>query len=284
MTYSINFFLRGNSQSFGIMLSRRFISERTKVSFLPVLLKPNLSNRNDSYFILANANFTFFIPNPLGIQGKCSICEKLKSLGKTCKSRTDRLLLRHYRMFHRDFSVGEKCEYYKRQNEAINSGGDIASIIFDACSKHKTQIPHMGDQSSFKESFNMVLMGCISHAADEKRFYLAMPSVKVNASFMIHCIQAEVLLMIQSGKIPKKLFIQIDGASDNTAKCVIAFLEHLVMMGIVDAVEVWRLPVGHTHEVCCLPRRTLHYPTTLPYHPTLPPYPTTLPYHPNQPP
>ena len=145
--------------------------------------------------------------------------------------------------------MGEKCKYYDRQTEAINSGGDIASLIFDACTKHKTQIPRLSDQGTFKDSFNMVLMGCISHATDEKRFYLAMPCVQVSASFMIHCIQEEILRMIISGKIPKKLYVQIDGASDNTAKAVIAFLEHLVMMGIIEEIEVWRLPVGHTHEV-----------------------------------
>lgn len=42
--------------------------------------------------------------------------------------------------------------------------------------------------------------------------------------------------------------VWIDGASDNTAKAVYASLEHLIVEGLFKCIEVWRLPVGHTHE------------------------------------
>ena len=54
---------------------------------------------------------------------------------------------------------------------------------------------------------------------------------------------------IKSAPLPEKWYFQIDGASDNTAKAVIASLEHLQLEGLAGIIEIWRLPVGHTHEV-----------------------------------
>ena len=48
--------------------------------------------------------------------------------------------------------------------------------------------------------------------------------------------------------LPEKWYFQSDGASDNTAKGVIASLEHLQLQRLTGIIEIWRLPVGHTHE------------------------------------
>lgn len=92
-------------------------------------------------------------------------------------------------------------------------------------------------------------MGCIAHHTKETRFYVSTPNVKSGASFTLHCIHSEIKRHIDEGRpLPRKIYIQIDGASDNTAKAVFAGIEHLVAEGLCGAIEVWRLPVGHTHE------------------------------------
>jgi hypothetical protein len=78
-----------------------------------------------------------------GICGKCNICENIKSLMKKCPLRSDKLLLRGYRMMHRNVYMGEKLKYYERVAEARNSGGKVISLAFDSMSKFKTKIPHM---------------------------------------------------------------------------------------------------------------------------------------------
>jgi hypothetical protein len=67
---------------------------------------------------------------------------------------------------------------------------------------------------------------------------------------MIHCIHAEIKRLIDNGDLDgvEKIYIQVDGASDNTAKAVYAAIEHLMDKGVCKVIEVWRLPVGHTHE------------------------------------
>lgn len=68
---------------------------------------------------------------------------------------------------------------------------------------------------------------------------------------MIHCVHSEIKRCIDAGiPLPTKIYLQIDGASDNTAYAVMAALEHLIGEDLCDVIEVYRLPVGHTHEVC----------------------------------
>jgi hypothetical protein len=184
------------------------------------------------------------------VDGKCHCCEQLVNLNRTCTLRSDKLLIRNYKIMHRNAVIGEKIKYYERIVEAHRSGGKILSFIFDSMSKRKTVVPSLGGMASFgKDAFQLTLMGCIRHADKSTRFYLAYPCVSKGASFMIHCIHSEFKRIIDSGeRLPSKVYLQIDGASENTAKAVYGSLEHLVAQGFCESIEVWRLPVGHTHE------------------------------------
>ena len=66
---------------------------------------------------------------------------------------------------------------------------------------------------------------------------------------MIHCILCEIEKIIKSElPLPKKLYVQIDGGSENSARSVYAFFEHFVILGGCLKVYITRLMVGHTHE------------------------------------
>lgn len=183
------------------------------------------------------------------IDGKCDTCEQLVNLNLICGNRADKLLIRNYKIMHRNNIIGEKIKYYERIVEAYRSNGRVLSFIFDAMSKFKTAVPSLRGLNQPNATFKMHMIGCIGHADKSTRFYVSYPSVQSGCSFMIHCIHEEVKRLIDSGqRLPEKIYIQIDGGSDNTAKAVYASLEHLVAAGLCETIEIWRLPVGHTHE------------------------------------
>ena len=49
-------------------------------------------------------------------------------------------------------------------------------------------------------------------------------------------------------RLPDTIYYQIDGGSENTAKCVIAMCELLVARRLTKKIVLTRLLVGHTHE------------------------------------
>ena len=202
---------------------------------------------------------------------------------------SDRLLVREYKMLHRQNIMGEKIKYQERRLEAAESRkicgvSRVKSLIFDSMTKRSTALPTFSNTATFKGGqFVNNVMGCVSHDEKEKRFYTSFGSVHSGASLMIHCIHSEVLFIklliytlfnlniflnlfyinavnfqiakvveectLKSVPLPEKWYIQIDGASDNTAKAVLASIEHLQIQGLADVIEIWRLHVGHTHEV-----------------------------------
>jgi hypothetical protein len=76
-----------------------------------------------------------------------------------------------------------------------------------------------------------------------------MNSVAGNANLNVHSF----LLALESwraakGHLPKKIYWQVDGGSENANKNVLAFCEYLVAKTPIEEIVLTRLPVGHTHE------------------------------------
>jgi len=143
-----------------------------------------------------------------------------------------------------------KLLYYQRKAEAANSNGEIESIIIDKMGTHSTQLQILANLNSPNSLFPVAVTGAISHGRNENTFYLSTPNVSTGASYTIHCIFSELKkLYDQNNHRPlKKVYIEIDGASDNVAKAVIAACEHLVLKKYCPFIVLARLPVGHTHE------------------------------------
>ena len=185
--------------------------------------------------------------------GKCDTCEKLKVIFKECTLKTDRLIIKRYRLFHRNTYMGEKLKYYQRIAEAQSSGGRVWSFIFDGMSKFRTRLPILANMAQMSEQFDNDVMGCIFHNDKRTQLYCSGPSAPGGVAYMIHCVHAEIKRCIDAGiPLPEKVYVHIDGASDNTAYAFMAAMEHLVGSGLCQTIEVWRLPVGHTHEVIFL--------------------------------
>ena len=166
------------------------------------------------------------------------------------KSKALRVIMRQYKLMHRAFYMGEKLLYYQRRAEAANSNGEVGSIIIDKMGTHATQLPILANLNSLNSLFAVAVTGAISHGTNETTFYLSTPNVSTGASYTIHCVLSELKKLYQknNSKPLKKVYIEIDGASDNVAKAVIAACEHLVFKKFCPFIVLARLPVGHTHE------------------------------------
>jgi len=184
------------------------------------------------------------------VSGKCDICEALKNMMHKTKSKAFRIITSRYRVLHRAYYMGEKLLYYQRRAEAAASNGEIGSIIIDKMGSHSTQLPICGHSTQFSPAFGVTVTGAISHGTNETTFYCSMPNVLTGASYSIYCIFMEMRKLYEKNdrKPLQKVYIEIDGASDNTAKAVLAACEHLVLKKFCPLIVLARLPVGHTHE------------------------------------
>lgn len=184
------------------------------------------------------------------VTGKCAVCDACKNMSSKNRSKSMRLIIRQYKLMHRAYYMGEKLLYYQRRAEAAGSNGEIGSIIIDKMGTHSTQLPILSNLNSLKPPFPVAVTGAISHGSNETTFYVSTPNVSTGASYTIHCILSELRKLYQANKYNrlKKVYIEIDGASDNVAKAVLAACEHVVYKKFCDQLVLARLPVGHTHE------------------------------------
>ena len=145
--------------------------------------------------------------------------------------------------------MGEKLLYYKRRQEAKESDGRVWSIILDGMSSYSTHVPIGGNSREYNPSFGTHIQGCISHGGNETTLYWSFPNLMTGASFMIDVLHREFDRLLKAGNPkPEKVYIQVDGGSENSARAVFMACEHLVSRKFCPLMVLSRLPVGHTHE------------------------------------
>ena len=92
-------------------------------------------------------------------------------------------------------------------------------------------------------------MGVLDHGRHQFDSYLCMPSAQSGANLTIDCFHRTLEnWMEEKGKVPKKIYWQIDGAGDNANLTVLAYCEYILNMYSIEEIVLSRLPVGHTHE------------------------------------
>ena len=81
------------------------------------------------------------------------------------------------------------------------------------------------------------------------RMYRTLHTVNNCSSLQLHSfLLALEEVKKDEGRLPDTIYYQIDGGSENTAKCVIAMCELLVARRLTKKIVLTRLLVGHTHE------------------------------------
>ena len=94
------------------------------------------------------------------------------------------------------------------------------------------------------------MIGAMVHGFGTFLFWVT-PQVKHGTNLTIEVLRRTILKVLESkGQFPPVLYLQLDNASDNKSKLLLAFIAYLVriQMGVFQVIKVSYLVVGHTHE------------------------------------
>jgi len=145
----------------------------------------------------------------------------------------------------------ERAKYKSRVMEALlddPTNPSIMSIIIDGMDNSKCRCPYLGSQGNFSNPIPQHIVGVKEHGHGAT-FYRTFGTVTKGADITTYCILRKIEeWKRRNKKYPTKIYIQIDGASDNANKYLYGMLELLVSKRIAKSIVLTRLPVGHTHE------------------------------------
>jgi len=138
--------------------------------------------------------------------------------------------------------------YYDRKLEALDHPDSIMSLIVDGMSQNHCALPWMSNQKEFGSTLTQHLQGVLEHGR-RLVFYRTFHNLPSNANLVMHVLLCHLEHWQKAkGSFPDKVFLQIDGGSENANKYLLALCELLTHLQIVPEIIVTRLPVGHTHE------------------------------------
>ena len=132
------------------------------------------------------------------------------------------------------------------------------SIIMDACDQSDIDCPFWANLNPKDWTGGVQIqtkMGAVMIHGDEQTaaVYLFPTDQRTTKGANFWCtaltwVLSEYRDKVRGGKLPPKLYIQCDSASDNKNYTVAAYTEWLVRSGLFQKAKVCFLPVGHTHE------------------------------------
>ena len=180
--------------------------------------------------------------------GKCKTCEKLSSARRSFHDVKTREQITTMHALHRSMYMGERMCYYNRRNEAMSLPSTVWSLISDGMAQIHCQLPHQGNLADFPVKLPQHIQGVLVHGKlmDIHRTF---HNVVNNANAGIHSFLVTLEKnYIKEKRFPDKLYYQVDGGSENTAKVMFGIAELIVAKGLAKDFYITRLPVGHTHE------------------------------------
>ena len=182
------------------------------------------------------------------VSGKCDTCMKLSKLRRTFHDARRREYVTMMHALHRCAYMNERIEYAKRRHEAETFPSQHLSIISDGMAQNHCQLPYFANQDTWNDYFPQHLQGILMHGRKMK-VYRTFHTVANSSSLQLHCFLLALEDVIRyENKLPDTVYYQIDGGSENTAKCVLAMCELIVARRLTKKIIITRLPVGHTHE------------------------------------
>jgi len=110
------------------------------------------------------------------------------------------------------------------------------------------KVPYLGTQNSFNNPVKKTIVGVKMHGHGFT-IYRAFNTVNKGSDLTSYCILDQLEIWKKKYKqYPEKLYLQVDGGSENANKYVLALLELLVIKRVCSVIYYSRLPTGHTHE------------------------------------
>lgn len=182
--------------------------------------------------------------------GKCMTCALFTVLMRKFEHTKALALVIQHRALHRADYMSDRILYQERveQAEKDKENGNIVSIITDGMQQYHTELPYMGNNIGFSFKVKQHFQGITTHG-HRTRIYRTVDHIRLGANANIYTILLALEEHIEAkGKVPKTLYIQIDGGPENANWVVLAWMEILITIDI-GITEIWlcRLKVGHTH-------------------------------------
>ena len=125
------------------------------------------------------------------------------------------------------------------------------SIIMDAMDQRKTCAPFFNNPPqniNAEQVLKTKLVAAMVHGHGTY-LYWATEQIAHDTNLTVECLRRTILKYhAEKGFLPPTLYLQLDNASDNKSKQLLAFIAYLVEKRIFNRVKVSYLIVGHTHE------------------------------------
>ena len=191
---------------------------------------------------------------------QCKECLHYKERLRTQMSVHDRAMVKSERAKHYKIVYKERVTYHATRRRAQERPDKWMSIITDAVSKYKTELPRftrkLTEMNAFRPFGNQLYTVLVhQHKQDSSNqggaFNFMVPeSVKCGGNITVEVIWRTLCKLQDLRELwAENLHVQLDNTvKDNKNHTVLGFLAWLVAQGHFHSVTVSFLPVGHTHE------------------------------------
>ena len=148
----------------------------------------------------------------------------------------------------------ERAQYAKDQIKCTEER-DKFCIIIDSIDKYKTTFPFfVNAPKSVMDDATLVttkLTAAMVHGVGSGVYcFWATDQVNHDTNLTVEVLRRTLLKIEESeGKLPQRLYLQLDNAKDNKSAQFLAFIAFLVELHCFECIKVSYLIVGHTHEI-----------------------------------
>lgn len=119
-------------------------------------------------------------------------------------------------------------------------------MIIDGMDQNHCKVPYLGGQSRFSSPITQHITGVKEHGVG-LTLYRNFNNVSKGADCTIYCVLMKLEeFKKRHGYYPEKLYLQVDGGSENANQYLLAMLELLVVKRCCRDVYYTRFPAGHT--------------------------------------
>ena len=181
--------------------------------------------------------------------GKCSICAELSILTGKYKIRKAMEYIKICRVIHRADFMADRNLYQQRKKFSEMYPNLYMSLITDGMQQTHCELPYSGNKvPSGVNKLKQHLQGITTHYR-RTRMFRTLDHIHLGSNTCIYTLLCALEEAFEfSGKLPKTLYIQIDGGSENANYAFLAWMEIIISLDLgVEEIWVCRLRVGHNH-------------------------------------
>ena len=194
-----------------------------------------------------------------GSMTECDTCEDLQRQMGEAKTLSE---FKHAKLQFDTHNASQKAErdaYYLHRNKAKTNPEEFMCIIIDGMDQFKLKTPqYKVNTKGNSTQLDTKISGVKVHGIGTYFYLTTGNTFKTGANLNIDCLHQTLIdlrkvydeKIEQGSKIawPKKLYLQVDGGSENKNRFLLAYLDRLVALNLFDEIKMNFLMVGHTHE------------------------------------